>query len=315
MRKFIYNTLIFLFILSILVFTGLFLPATPRISNSLFFAENNKDLQLSKVSRPRIIFIGGSNLSFGLNSQMIKDSLKLNPINTGLHQGIGLEYMLDHYLNKIKSGDIVVVSPEYHQFYDKNSYGGEELLPMVFDVTSFNLNKIKFKQWQNIYKFIPSYSLSKFLPFEYYGFTKSNIYSVYSFNEFGDVFTHWKLSNQKITAVNAVGENFNFSIITDLKKFQKNVLERGALLYITFPGFQATSFEKCKNQIKQIEHQLKINGFTILGTPEKYKIPDDMMFDTIYHLSKKGVDFRTNLLILDIRNANNLNFKKSNYLI
>ena len=54
--------------------------------------------------------------------------------------------------------------------------------------------------------------------------------------------------------------------------------------------------------------------FGEFGTPEKYKIPDDMMFDTIYHLSKKGVDFRTNLLILDIRNANNLNFKKSNYL-
>ena len=301
MKKFIVNMLLFLSIILLLIFVGLFLPATPRLSKSLFFAEIDKDSLLSNVPSPRIIFIGGSNLSFGLNSRMIKDSLKFNPVNTAIHARIGLEYMMDNTLTKIKSGDIAVVAPEYEQFYDKFAYGGEELLSMIIDVSPSNIMKLRYKQWHNIYNYIPKYSLSKFSPSEYFGFSESNIYSVSSFNEFGDVFTHWKLPKEEIQSTSSLGNIFNYSIISDLKNFEKKLIEKGAVLYVTFPGYQATSFERCELQITKIETALKSNGFNILGNPEKYEIPDEMMFNSIYHLSKRGVDYRTNLLISDLR--------------
>lgn len=305
MKKFILNTLLFLSIVLLVVIIGLFLPTTPRLSKSLFFAEINKDSLLSNVPSPRIIFIGGSNLSFGLNSRMIKDSLELNPVNTAIHAAIGLEYMMDNTLTKIKSGDIVVVAPEYEQFYDKLAYGGEELLSMILDVSPSKIVKLRYKQWHNIYNYIPKYSISKFAPNEYFGFSESIIYSVSSFNEFGDVFTHWKLPKEKIQSTSSLGNIFNYSIISDLKIFEQNILEKGAVLYVTFPGYQATSFEKCREQITQIETVLKSNGFNILGNPEKYEIPDEMMFNSTYHLTKKGVDFRTNLLISDMKKSLN----------
>ena len=56
-------------------------------------AYNKKCQLLEDTPSPRIIFVGGSNLAFGLDSQRIKDSLNINVINYGLHAGIGLKYM------------------------------------------------------------------------------------------------------------------------------------------------------------------------------------------------------------------------------
>src|ERR1700730_2211300 len=111
LKKVFFFTLIFVGIVSI----GLLLPATPRSSQSLLFGEIEKDSLLNNAPSPRIVFIGGSNLSFGINSQMIKDSLGLNPVNAAIHASIGLVYMLDHSLNYIRPGDVLVVSPEYQQ--------------------------------------------------------------------------------------------------------------------------------------------------------------------------------------------------------
>lgn len=72
---------------------------------------------------PRIIFVGGSNLAFGLDSQRIKDSLNINVINYGLHAGIGLKYMVDDISTYARKGDIIVFAPEYSHFYSGLAYG------------------------------------------------------------------------------------------------------------------------------------------------------------------------------------------------
>ena len=192
MKKFILK--IILFTVSFLMITavlGLFLPPTPRASKSLLFAKIKKDSLLKNTISPRVIFVGGSNLSFGLNSKTIKDSLKLNPINTAVHASIGLQHMMDNTIQFIKEGDIVVLAPEYDHFYGSFVYGSEELLRTVVDVTFLPL---KSPQVKNIYKFIPKLALSKLNPIEYFGFNESDIYSVNSFNEYGDVYTQFLYS-------------------------------------------------------------------------------------------------------------------------
>ena len=80
-------------------------------------AYNKKCQLLEDTPSPRIIFVGGSNLAFGLDSQRIKDSLNINVINYGLHAGIGLKYMIDDISTYARKGDIIVFAPEYEHFY------------------------------------------------------------------------------------------------------------------------------------------------------------------------------------------------------
>ena len=92
--------------------------------NTYLYAKIEKDSLLKNTKDPRLILIGGSNLALGLNSQMINDSLNFIPINTGLDCNIGLSYMIKNAISYIKKNDIVILSLEYEQFYDKNIYGG-----------------------------------------------------------------------------------------------------------------------------------------------------------------------------------------------
>jgi hypothetical protein len=47
-----------------------------------------------------------------------------------------------------------------------------------------------------------------------------------------------------------------------------------------------TSFHKSEDIIAVIRSELEKN-FKVLGTPERCRMPDSLMFDTSYHLNKK----------------------------
>ncbi|MGB5769619.1 MAG: hypothetical protein WBM32_07080, partial [Crocosphaera sp.] len=179
LKVFVVKISVFLCIpIALTILVGAAFPPTPRSSTSLLFAKIEKDTLLKKSPSPRLILVGGSNLSFGINSQMIKDSLGLNPINTGIHASIGLKYMMDDVLDHIRAGDIVVIAPEYEQFYGKTAYGRNELLRIVFDIDRESLDSLDFQQWLKILPYFPRFSLSKLKPIEYF-FQKSSNIGVY----------------------------------------------------------------------------------------------------------------------------------------
>ncbi|GHT63912.1 hypothetical protein AGMMS50239_20680 [Bacteroidia bacterium] len=254
------------------------------------------------VESPRIIFVGGSNLSFGLNSQMILDSLHLNPINMAIHANVGLKYIMDNTIQYIKKGDIVVLVPEYIHFSREFDYVSDELLRTVVDVNESNYKLLSSKQLFDFLPLIPQFSLSKLKPTEYFNIKDEDegIYDIHSFNQYGDAYRHWGLEKRKFSPELLKGSDFNPEVIQGMKKFQSAVSSKGATLFVSYPCFQDIAFSESTKAIKEIETQYIKNGFAILGTPERYMIPDSLTFNTSYHLSKKGMDYRTNLLIEDL---------------
>lgn len=303
MKLFIRNLLRFIVPLILFFCLGFLLPATPRASKSLFFANLEKDKLLRYTPQPRIIFVGGSNLSFGLNSQLIKDSLKLNPVNTAVSASCGLQYMLDNTLQYIKEGDIVVLVPEYFHLFDDYNKGSQELLRTVFEVNPSKVELLNPRQLINIIPYVPEYTLSKLKPTEYFNIEESDFYSMDSFNEFGDTDAHWNEPPGSIALYTLQG-SINKSVVAALVAFNKAVKSRNALLLISFPSYNHRSFAASEQRINQVAEVYKMNKLPVLGTPQRYVFPDSLMFDTPYHLIKKGVDLRTRLFIEDYRNFN-----------
>jgi len=303
MRRFINAIAWFAGPIIIICLLGLYLPTTPRASKSLLFASLQKDSLLQNTEQPRIIFVGGSNLPFGLNSQMIKDELNINPINTGIAAGLGLIYMMNNTLQYLQEGDIIILVPEYHQFYNEVAYGDKELLRTIFDVNISKIRLLNCKQLFSMISFIPKYSFSKLNPGEYINVKESDIYGVDSFNQFGDTYTHWGMKRHEFTPYSRISGKFDHSVIQAIIQFQSKIENKNAVLFISYPGYQDKAFNYSIKEIKIIEKEYKKNGFKILGFPERYMIPDSMMFNTSYHLSKRGVDYRTNLFIEDFLEA------------
>lgn len=303
MKKFVIKIIVFVFPAIALFLLGILLPVTPRASKSLLMASKNKNLLIQETLSPRIIFVGGSNLSFGLNSQMIKDSLQLNPINTAIHASIGIKFMLDNTLDYVQNGDIIVLVPEYSHFYRSLNFGSKELMRIIFDVDLKNIKHLNIAQIANVISHLPQYSLTKFKPTEYLNVKESDVYSVNSFNQFGDTYTHWKMKQQEFAPYGKINDEFKLDVIKYFEEFNTALKRKGGILLVSFPGFQETSFNKSKIAIQKVNDELLKSSLMLIGTPERYKIPDSLMFNMPYHLNKQGVDYRTELLIEDIKKA------------
>jgi hypothetical protein len=305
MKLFIKKTGIFFCLLAVICMIGILLPVTRRTSANLLFGQVKKDSLLRNVSSSRIIFVGGSNLSFGLNSQLIYDSLHIYPINTAVHANLGLVYMMDHTLPFIKKNDVVVISPEYQQFYGDIAFGGEELIRTLVEISPQEIVNLKRQQVINMLAQLPRYSFSKFKPSEYLiSPDLTGIYSVNSFNKFGDACTHWSKPSEKAAPDAPISLPFNALVVEKMKSFEQSIKEKEATLYIIFPGYEAASFDNSKQQIEKLFTEIKNSHFNILGTPEQFKMPDSLIFNTNYHLTKQGADLRTNLLISDLKAVN-----------
>ena len=84
-------------------------------------------------------------------------------------------------------------------------------------------------------------------------------------------------------------------------EFSEFVKSKGATLYCTFPPYLDHSFKSGKSKIDYYEKQLHKQPLTILGRPEDYAMPSDLIFDMPYHLNKVGATKRTLLLIDDLK--------------
>ena len=301
MKRFILRFVVFLVPLCIVLFMGALLPTTPKASKSLILSAVQKDSLMEHAEGPRLIFVGGSNLSFGLDSERIRDSLKINPINTGIHASIGLKYMVDNSLQYIQKGDVVVLVPEYMHFYRDINSCSDELLRSIFDVDIDNIKLLNGKQLMNLISFLPKYSLSKLKFTDYFGWKEHDIYSVNSFNSFGDANAHWNLKDRNFPPYETSKDVFQEDYLETILNYQSVISQRDAVLYISFPGLQSISYENIENQVIEVEKKLQMLGIPILGNARQYKMPNNMVFNTPYHLNIKGVEHRTNLVISELK--------------
>ena len=91
----------------------------------------DKHALLERAGSPRLILVGGSNVAFGFDSQLLEQRLGLNPVNMGLHASVGMRFMLQEVQPYLRPGDVVVVSPEYEQFATYSVNNGLTLLRVL----------------------------------------------------------------------------------------------------------------------------------------------------------------------------------------
>lgn len=305
MLLFIKKLAFFISLFVVLLSIGVILPQTPRASRAHLFSQRDKDLLLRDAPSPRLILVGGSNISMSINSQLFYDSLKLYPINTGLSASIGLYYMLDNALRYVKAGDVVIVCPEYSQFYENLSIGTEDLLRVVIDKSPAAIFQLSPNQLSNSIKYIPKFALSKFKPSEYfYQENSTEVYLRSSFNQYGDMTAHWQLKGKSFNRLTPlIHAQYDAHVIESLKIFKNAVEQKGAQVYITFPALHRQSFDQDSIEINRIEDGIHAEELLVLGKPLRYRMPDSVMFDTPYHLTQPGINLRTQLLVEDLRKA------------
>lgn len=298
MRRFIINVSIFIaitFITFALVFFCAFKYIEDFEHNKTTYISVSHEVNVQRslknidtCSSNKILLIGGSNVGFGFDSQMLLNAFNMPVFNTGTHGGIGLRLQIEFFKDYINKGDIVVIMPEYEQFYGL-FLGDEAMIRIVASDTNLK-NKMSVRQIIHSvsYTFLALVDMVEMTDF-------TGVYGSCSLNKYGDVSEYRK--HIMINPKNIEGK-IDYEAITYLKSFVDSCPSSIVLLP---PVYQDKSFDINIDKINQIDRILSENGIGYDAKPSRYRFDDSLMYDTPYHCTTEGAIIRTNLVIEDIQ--------------
>jgi hypothetical protein len=285
---------------------------SPRDSNHYMSAILDKSALLTSTASPRLIFVGGSNVAFGLCSEPF-EQLGRHPINFGLHAGLGLEFPLRLVEDAVQPGDLILVAPEYSLLTTAAYEGDPEMIAQLIE------------QWPAGKQHFESSSDSAFRQFLdrdglwlahlwvrnarrrlTKGESPDPIYNRSNFNRYGDMVGH---HNAGVTAQNhkavitPVSERWVGLAVDRMNQFQRVCKDKGARVLFCYAPIPSDVYSDSRELIQQLDQRLKtLLDVPIVHGPEEVAYPRKWFFDTEYHLSKVGAEQRSSLLLACIRN-------------
>ena len=272
---------------------GVILKVKSPQENTYLSSYLDKIKLIEKVENKRIIFIGGSNLAFGLDSSMIeKEFLGYKIINMGLHGGIGIKYLLEDCKKYLKKGDVLVIVPEYENFYNNGS--GTSALWYILSLKK-NLENIGIINFTRSLPYLLTATKEILMTNENKEYGQNFSYDRRGFNRNGDYKEHWKYKGKEKIKVDILpNSKITNSTINYLEKFIEQSRKREIKIILLPPVFQKSSYKINEEKIKEISNSL-ITKFEV--EPEVFSYDDNLFFDTAYHLNRQGVDLRTKEII------------------
>jgi hypothetical protein len=268
----------------------------------------DKDRLIRDTPSPRIILVGGSNLAFGIDSKAVHDSLGLGVVNMGLYAKLGLKYMLAQVRPYIKRGDVVVVMPEYGQFYGDYSKGDNTLntalLYTPLDqipafVRSFSIVDVVLRPRVEAARLSFLRGAAALVGREEYFFPKdtNQIYNRHSFNAYGDVVAHLDRKGKDPDSFFLrrlpPSSEFSVDLLGELNSVESKALGEGAHAYFMFPSYIDRAYAMNAAAIDTLQMKLSTMQMPIVGTPKDFVYPGRLMFDSRYHLNAEGRRKRT----------------------
>lgn len=270
---------------------------------SYFSVTIDKHNRLSALAPPRIIIVGGSSVAFGIDSPQIEKQLGTPVVNMGVQGAIGLRYMLAEIMPELKPGDIVLLSPEYHQFY--GYLDGKDLLLDLLMVYPQGLQYLSSpRQFQTLVEGFPVAVQDMFrdkLDRVVFGDRPllDAIYNRTAFDAEGDVVSHLDQPSLDVSKLSfGLDDKLDNEAITVVREFAVRAQRKGARVFFLFPAVPKTHFPKIQNQARTVCRALRgQNDLALLIAPQEAVLPDNWFYNTVYHLNRQGRDTRTKQII------------------
>lgn len=305
MRPFVRDVLLFVAV-QLGIVLGLQTVAA-RNSQSYLASTVDKQRRLAAAPAPRIVFVGGSSLAFGLDSALVETRLGRQPVNMGLFAPLGGRFMLRQAAAGLRDGDVVVLSLEYELYTNPSVYEGldcknwREMLMLSPGAASFMSRDIFLKMAREENGLACAGDLVKqavrsVIP----AAPQRPAYVRAAFNEYGDValaraqLPEFKEQKTKRLAIDA---GHLQHVIADIRNFDAACRERGIRVLLIMPCTPESRYAAEGTTFDAIEAEVRRHGGVpvIVGARDA-SLPDALFYDTIYHLTTDGARVRTEAL-------------------
>jgi hypothetical protein len=302
MKRFAFNCAIFISIVVVTIFilNRNYFPSKLSLSSNYDGAIVDKHDYANHIRSPRIIFCGGSNVAFGINSPEIAEATHLSVVNLGLLGGLGLDFILNEAKYTARPSDIVVLSPEYYlspegvYSYKKDIVrifppAAEYFTPTLSQIADdFFIEDLK-NNLPNTISVIAR--LKNTAP-------KPSVYLRSSFNENGDVVKNFVPVPPLDFSANKGLTYGYYGGIKLLNNFKVFASRHHISVYFMYPCYPLSLYNGSNKAIEMMAADFKDDlKIKILDKPGDAVLPDSLFYNTEYHLNPHGRELRTQRII------------------
>lgn len=262
---------------------------------------------LENTPAPRIVFVGGSNLAFGLDSALVEEELGKRVVNMGMGFNMGLRFMLDLIEPRLRDDDLVVLVPEYNLFF--GLLDGDERLLDVLELYPPGLQYVHSRQQMfNMARNLPDHVRLKFTRMlQTLGRTAPEdcVYCPRAFNEKGDNVAHLNLESRDVSDMpflRSAHRGVDDEAIEVVNDFARRAGKRGARVVLIFPCLPDVHYERRRKAIEDLYATMgRKLTVPMLSSPRDHVYPVGDFYDWVYHLNRRGRALRTARVVEQLR--------------
>jgi len=311
-RKFLFITFLLTLLLFVVVIVSfnVYIFATSSVCEDAYLVSylDKRDL-LIETENPRIIIVGDSSAAYGIDSGLIEDTFDMPVINTSINGSIGMLFAMNAVEPYIQKDDIVLLSSSHKHWNDNRSgilFYGYERGTAMWELLLLDFSNIRYLThprqlailWQQHLSIIEQRMRNGIRTIPDCIKIPAKV-SRWDINKNGDYIGH--LDNENVQ------RSFDYQvelveiepdILALTNEFARSVWSQGAEIYFVLPPLAASLYETDLEGLDAFAMDMRRGlDFPILGETEQFVYPDDIMYDTVYHLHTEGREMHTRKLI------------------
>ncbi|MBO7184952.1 MAG: hypothetical protein J6V34_04025 [Oscillospiraceae bacterium] len=314
MKGYIKTIALFLVLVMLLPATVLAAEAAlPSYYQESYYAELSSLYQnLKDVKGPKIVVVGGSNVAFGLNAELLEQTLREKGFDYtvcpfGLYAAVGTSAMLDLSRDALNEGDIVVLAMEPTSETMSSYFGATAFWKCAEDDPEMFWGVSRDKQNALLGNYIP------YLQERYEIHTSGmvpvveGVYAKASFNERGDMIFE-RLGNTMALGYDTAAP-VDLGAVQISPDFAKQVNDycaaaqkAGAQVCFSFSPVNRAALVSTDEADVQafFQHCNTTFDCPVISDPNAYILDSGWFYDTNFHLNSDGALLRTYLLAEDL---------------
>lgn len=262
----------------------------------------SKHERLLNSTSPKLVFTGGSNGLYGIDSEYLENKIHMPVINYSIRAYTPISFYINEIKPTLHEGDVVILFLEYGYYYGSVS---DRAISQIIETYPAGIPSLFPEYVSDFPHLVKETFPAVYEKLKIGALGKSNNKFI---NQWGDAidmldFTG-KIKTNTDDDIFLPVDAISTDVITELNQFNEYAAARGAKVVVIYPSLQKSLYLESADQADALDAYLKAHlSFPVLGTPESYSFDDKYLSNSYYHLNRQGRQIRTDMIIADLVNS------------
>ncbi|MBK9175592.1 MAG: hypothetical protein IPM46_04495 [Flavobacteriales bacterium] len=261
-----------------------------------------KNERLRAIGSPKVVLVGGSNLSYGVDSEHLEKAFCRPVANMGLTALVGFRFAVNEVVGELGAGDVVIVALENSMFMRPDRF--EDALATVVDYRPASLTLIPWHQRPRMIVALGVLHVQSLRDHVLESWKQgwgAPVYRRRVFNAQGDLVN--QLDEPGLAIAPPDPAEFDTLVVAEgfwpiADVLQREAQARGAS--VVFSWCPVAERVDQPEERAELRTAMLAHGLTVAGVPSDYVFPDSLFYDSWYHLHTEGRWLRTERMVNDV---------------